>query len=87
MRPNRISRALLPLAVAGLLAASPAAAAPARGDAPEAERQSTLSEIVTDVVLSIWERVRDRLDGDPPTKTDRTPGAGIDPDGWRPKGG
>lgn len=89
MRPNRIPRALLLLALVCLLAASPALAAPDRGDAQrEAERPPTLTGWATDVVLSIWERVRTRLDGEKPpkTKTPRTPGAGVDPDGWRPKG-
>lgn len=89
MRPNRIPRALLLLAVVCLLAASPVLAAPDRGDSPrEAETPPTLTGWVTDVVLSIWERVRTRLDGGTPpqVKTPRTPGAGVDPDGWRPRG-
>lgn len=86
MRPNRIHRTLLPLAVVCLLAASPALAAPDRGEIRPDVEKPTLSEVVTDVVLSIWERVRSRLDGAPPAKIDRTPGAGIDPDGSRRKG-
>lgn len=89
MRPNRIPRALLLLAVVCLLAAPPVMAAPDRDEVPrEAERPPTLTGWVTDVVLSIWERVRTRLDGQAPPKIrkPRTPGAGVDPDGWRPRG-
>lgn len=86
MRPNRTQRTLLPLAVACLLAASPVLAAPERGEARADADRPALSEVVTDVLLSIWERVRARLDGEPPAKIDRTPGAGIDPDGARRKG-
>lgn len=84
MRRNRTRRALLLTVFACLLAAAPALAAPDRGDgaAPRAERPAWTEE-VRDAAIALWERLRIVLGGGEPTKPDRTPGSGLDPDGWK----
>jgi hypothetical protein len=86
MRRSRACRALLLTVFACLLAAAPALAAPDRGEgaAPGAERPAWTDE-VRDAVISLWERLRIVVGGEEPNKTDRTPGSGLDPDGWKAK--
>lgn len=87
MHRFRATRApLLAILVCMLLAAPALAAVPdrdAEGNAPRPERPSW-TEAVRDVVLSIAERLGVSVREKPPTKSGRTPGPVIDPDGHKP---
>jgi hypothetical protein len=86
MRRSRAARALVLTALACLLAAAPAlTAASVRGEAesPPAERPAW-TERAHEALVSLWERLMLVIAPEEPTKGDRTPGSGLDPDGHKP---
>ena len=85
MRRRKARFALVAIALAGLLAAVPAVAAPDRdrADVPAAERPDG-TEGVRDAVIALWDWLRNLVVGDETTKGDQMPGSGLDPDGHKP---
>ena len=85
MRRRKARFALVAIALAGLLAAVPAVAAPDRdrADVPAAERMET-TDGVRDAAISLWEWLMKLVVGDETTKGDQMPGSGLDPDGHKP---
>ncbi len=84
MRRRRARFALVVIALACVLAAAPAVAAPDRegATAPAAERPE--ADGVRDAVDALWDWLRKLVVGDDTTKSDQMPGSGLDPDGHKP---